>query len=331
MVEEYAYAEASAGGFWSWVGFFSLFSGTLFGLLSDKMGRKIGTYGPLRNGLTANYVTMPGMNPTYLVFNTGKVPKKVRQAFMYVLNQKLLVQNVYKGRSTAAPFMLPPAVFPGGPSAHAREAKNYPYELGKTDISKAKQLMSDAGYGPNNKYEMQFDGWETDAAKSMGNLLRDQLAAAYIDLKVQISPASTYWGRAAKGNFDVYLSGWGMTAKDPGGLMTVVAPSHTVIGSKSAIEYADWKGTAAAKRANADWQTVQDNPKPTDAQKAKRDKAFVDMEKANWEDVAFVPLIYNKIEQFSYDWADVPLPGYIGKPFYRFNHSSVKQGGDRPS
>lgn len=42
MVEEYAYAEASAGAFWSWVGFFSLFSGTVFGLLSDKIGRKGG-------------------------------------------------------------------------------------------------------------------------------------------------------------------------------------------------------------------------------------------------------------------------------------------------
>ncbi len=42
MVEEYAYAEASAGMFWSWVGFFSLFSGTLFGLLSDKVGRRGG-------------------------------------------------------------------------------------------------------------------------------------------------------------------------------------------------------------------------------------------------------------------------------------------------
>jgi sugar phosphate permease len=42
MVEEYAFAEVSAGRFWSWVGFFSLFSGTLFGLLSDKIGRKSG-------------------------------------------------------------------------------------------------------------------------------------------------------------------------------------------------------------------------------------------------------------------------------------------------
>ena len=42
MVEEYAFAEAMAGRFWSWVGFFSLFSGTLFGLLSDKVSRKVG-------------------------------------------------------------------------------------------------------------------------------------------------------------------------------------------------------------------------------------------------------------------------------------------------
>lgn len=42
MVEDYSFAEVSAGGFWAWVGFFSLFSGTLFGLLSDQVGRKRG-------------------------------------------------------------------------------------------------------------------------------------------------------------------------------------------------------------------------------------------------------------------------------------------------
>ncbi len=42
MVDEYAFAEVSAGQFWSWVGFFSLFSGTLFGILSDRIGRKQG-------------------------------------------------------------------------------------------------------------------------------------------------------------------------------------------------------------------------------------------------------------------------------------------------
>jgi len=42
LIEEYGFAETSAGHFWSWVGFFSLFSGTLFGTLSDRVGRKGG-------------------------------------------------------------------------------------------------------------------------------------------------------------------------------------------------------------------------------------------------------------------------------------------------
>jgi MFS family permease len=42
MVVEFGFPEGRAGMFWSWVGFFSLFSGVLFGTLSDRIGRKKG-------------------------------------------------------------------------------------------------------------------------------------------------------------------------------------------------------------------------------------------------------------------------------------------------
>jgi len=42
MVDEYHYAEAAAGNFWSWTGFFCLFSGVGFGILSDRLGRRGG-------------------------------------------------------------------------------------------------------------------------------------------------------------------------------------------------------------------------------------------------------------------------------------------------
>jgi MFS family permease len=42
MVKQYGLSEARAGLYWSWVGFFSFFSGVGFGALSDRIGRRRG-------------------------------------------------------------------------------------------------------------------------------------------------------------------------------------------------------------------------------------------------------------------------------------------------
>jgi sugar phosphate permease len=42
MVREFGFSEQQAGLYWSWVGFFSLFSGVGFGALSDRIGRRYG-------------------------------------------------------------------------------------------------------------------------------------------------------------------------------------------------------------------------------------------------------------------------------------------------
>jgi len=42
LVKERGFSESAAGNFWSWVGFLSLFSGPVFGTLSDRLGRKAG-------------------------------------------------------------------------------------------------------------------------------------------------------------------------------------------------------------------------------------------------------------------------------------------------
>ncbi len=41
MVRQYGFSQQVAGSFWSWVGFFSLFSGPLFGMLADRFSRRL--------------------------------------------------------------------------------------------------------------------------------------------------------------------------------------------------------------------------------------------------------------------------------------------------
>lgn len=42
LVKEWGFPEGAAGNFWMWIGFLSLFSGPVFGTLSDRLGRKSG-------------------------------------------------------------------------------------------------------------------------------------------------------------------------------------------------------------------------------------------------------------------------------------------------
>ncbi len=42
LVDDFGFTEARAGQLWSWVGFFGLFSGVLFGAISDRIGRRNG-------------------------------------------------------------------------------------------------------------------------------------------------------------------------------------------------------------------------------------------------------------------------------------------------
>ena len=67
LVDERGFSESSAGMFWAWVGFLSLFSGALFGFLSDKTSRKFGIMSALAVQTLAYYLVSmnDGMLPVY--------------------------------------------------------------------------------------------------------------------------------------------------------------------------------------------------------------------------------------------------------------------------
>ncbi len=71
LVKERGLSEAIAGNFWSWVGFLSLFSGPIFGSLSDKLGRKAGLMIVFMFQMLAYLLVAAHLPPLFLYLSIG--------------------------------------------------------------------------------------------------------------------------------------------------------------------------------------------------------------------------------------------------------------------
>ena len=71
LVKERGFSEAIAGNFWSWVGFLSLFSGPVFGTLSDRLGRKTGLMIVFSLQTLAYLLVAANLPPFFLYLSIG--------------------------------------------------------------------------------------------------------------------------------------------------------------------------------------------------------------------------------------------------------------------
>jgi MFS family permease len=71
MVDEFGFGQGAAGRFWAWVGFFSLFSGTLAGKLSDLRGRRLGLAAAFAMQTAAYLLAGLGKSPLPLYLSVG--------------------------------------------------------------------------------------------------------------------------------------------------------------------------------------------------------------------------------------------------------------------
>ncbi|RJT04080.1 ABC transporter substrate-binding protein [Halococcus sp. IIIV-5B] len=281
----------------------------------DDQGRTFGTYGPLENGATVQYMSVPTINTYYVGFNMAKVPKPVRQAFAYVANQQQVTEQVFKGRGEPAYHLTPPGIYPGGSKSYDQHAKqNYPYGYNQTQVPQATQVMEDAGYDQNNTYSLQWTQYESDTWLSLGKLFRDQLQAAHIDMQIQQADFSTLLERGANGQLEVYTLGWVADWPAPDNFVQLLNPPQTDTSQSDPISYINWTGENgdAAQQATNAYKRVSNNQAPTDQAEQARDKAYIAMEEANWEDVGFINLYHQIEERFIYNWVEYPPMGAMG-------------------
>ncbi|WP_276299561.1 ABC transporter substrate-binding protein [Halorussus lipolyticus] len=292
---------------------------------TDSLGRKVGTYGPTKADMEMDYTGFATINAFYIGFNTDSVPKAVRKAAAYALNQQQAVDKVFKGRGESSYHFTPPSIYPGGAPEYTKHAKeNYPYGYNEERIDKAKEVMEEAGYGPDNKAKVTFTVYESSSTwPELAKLLRDKLTSAHVDMSVEKAPFSTLLKRGRNGNLQAYSLGWVMDWPAPDNFLQLLYPPRTDTSQSAPVSYLNWADTDAAEKATKAWETVQANPKPTDKAEKARNDAYVQMEEANWEDVALLPTYHRMDERFKYDWVDAPRFGGAGFDRQMFNNVKI--------
>ncbi|NHN60796.1 MULTISPECIES: ABC transporter substrate-binding protein [Halorussus] len=297
---------------------------------TDEKGREVGTYGPARNGETLDYLSVVTLNVFYIGFNMTRVEEPARKATAYAMNQQQVIDQVFKGRGSAAYHYTAPPVYPGGASAYEQHAEqNYPYGYDQTQLDQARQVMEEAGYGPNNKYSFELIAYESSQAwQSVGQLLRDKLASAHIDLNMRVAPFSALLKQVRQGNVDAFTLGWIVPWAAPDAFVKHLNPATSDPSLGAPESYNNWpEDSQSAQRAIQAWQKIQNNPAPTDQARQVRTEAAITMEEANWEAMANLPVYHESEERFHYQWADLQKFGVGGSYKQKYNEATV---GDRP-
>ena len=291
---------------------------------TDDHGRDYGTYGPLRNDETANYLAVPTVNTYYIGFNQQNVEKPARQAAAYAMNQQTIVEQVFKGRGAPAHHFTPPSIFPGGADAYTQRAESkYPYGYNQSQLEKARQVMADAGYSQDDPYEFTLTIYESGTWQSLAEILRDQLTSCHVEMTIEQAPFATLLERVKKGSLDAWSLSWWMDWPTPDNFLQLLNPPQTNTSKSDAITGTNWRGTEAAEAARTAWKDVVGNPAPTDEAQSAREEAYMKIENANWKDVVMLPVYHATSERFWYDWVDVPRFGGAGSDRQKFNHTTV--------
>jgi ABC-type transport system substrate-binding protein len=269
-----------------------------------SLSQEVGTYGPLENGETANYVTWDEAYTAYFIFDCSRVEKPIRQALNYAVNQENFVDQGFRGVGEPAYHQSPPTVYPGGKEAYDQHAQeNFPYGYREAQIDQARSVMEDAGYGENNRASITltlYNDRNPDAYSRIANLIRSKAETIYVDVQIDRAPFNTIIDEAISGNLDMYTLGNGLEYPSPQDMLKFGRPYEGNL-----VRWREDPSDASARAADA-WNRIQNNLQPTEAAQQARSEAYIEMEEAIWEDAIYLTNYHPRGQQWWYDRVDVP-------------------------
>lgn len=143
------------------------------------------------------------MTPCLALGGFGRAPigghdGKVLRAIDYAIDREKIVEVVYQGYAEPAKSNFSPCVF------------GYtPVEWRPYDPEKAKQLLTEVGWDPENKVEAWYKKGGVPGSDNLAVVIHSMLKEVGINIDIRVAPDSAVAGPIINGgNFDIYFEGW---------------------------------------------------------------------------------------------------------------------------
>lgn len=219
----------------------------------------------------------------YLGFRLDRAPFsdiRVRRAISHAVDFDIIVRKVLRSYGVRATGPLPPTSW-----AYSPKVAKYPY-----DLTKARQLLAEAGYVPGQDGTMQKDGRPlrftlkgdqgSQAVRDSAVIIQDQLARAGIQAEIRLLDFPTFVRQLFASDFEGILVGWtGHPDPDPF--------SYTIWHSSQ------WNGRNFAHYKNLEVDRALEEARRTPDQ-AKRREAYVRFQQILADDTPYVWGYYQK-------------------------------------
>jgi oligopeptide transport system substrate-binding protein len=158
----------------------------------------------------------PYISVTYIQFNLTKPPfddVRVRRAVSMGIDREIIASRVMRAGETPAYTMVPPHM-PGYPGKALSRFKSLAMAQ---RITKAKALLAEAGYGPNNplKFEYAFQG--TSDARLVAVALQSMWKGIGANVSLHPADPQIHYNELRRQHFQAAWAGWSadyMDAKD---------------------------------------------------------------------------------------------------------------------
>ncbi|WP_136689873.1 ABC transporter substrate-binding protein [Halorhabdus amylolytica] len=213
---------------------------------------------------------------------------------------------------------------------------SYPYGINETMVGEAQRVMEEAGYGPNNRYNLDWLQYQSGAWEEMANTIRARLDSAYINMNISDADFGSLLETTENGNHEAFTLGWIADYPAAQNFLQLVDPENTIYDAEGYTPNGarlfwseDTKGEEAIRQyVTKQFDRIQNNPELTDEAQSVRDDATVKIERALWDSAALLPVYHEVDQRFWYDHVDYDPPGGMGPSRAKVNMSVNGLEGD---